>query len=71
MPDKRHPCGKSCIRCWRNKLKHGNKESKRLLKKMGIKIDDSYKNKKESSDLKRFQQRPWNYDFDEEQPNTY
>ena len=35
MPDKiyRKDCGKDCVRCWRNRLKHGNPESKRYLKK--------------------------------------
>lgn len=32
MPDKRM-CGKTCIRCWRNKLKHGNPISKKWMKK--------------------------------------
>lgn len=35
MPDKRYKrgCGRECLRCWRNKLKHGNK----LKKKKGEK----------------------------------
>jgi len=28
MPDKRRKDGKRCLRCWRNKLKHGNKLKK-------------------------------------------
>ena len=44
MPDKsyKHNCGKRCLRCWRNKLKHANKLknisnimlSKNLIKQM-------------------------------------
>ena len=37
MPDKRHPCNtKDCQRCWRNRLKHGNPETKRWLRKQHI-----------------------------------
>jgi hypothetical protein len=34
MPDKRFSrgCGTSCLRCWRNRLKHGNKEAKAFMK---------------------------------------
>jgi hypothetical protein len=32
MPDKRTPCGNTCIRCWRNRLKHGNEKAKAYLK---------------------------------------
>ena len=28
MPDRRRPCGKDCLRCWRNKLKHGCPKAK-------------------------------------------
>ncbi len=36
MPDKIYKrCGKDCVRCWRNKLKHANPESKKYIKKMG------------------------------------
>lgn len=36
MPDKRHSrgCGKSCIRCWHNKLNHGSKLKKKMFPKM-------------------------------------
>ena len=35
MPEKsRVPgCGKSCVRCWRNKLKYGNKLKKKKFSK--------------------------------------
>lgn len=35
MPEKRYKkgCGPSCIGCWRNRLKHGNPQSKAYLKK--------------------------------------
>ncbi len=35
MPEKRYKkgCGPSCIKCWVNNLKHGNKEVKEYLKK--------------------------------------
>jgi hypothetical protein len=33
MPDKFTPCGSGCLRCWQNRLKHGNKESKAYLAK--------------------------------------
>jgi len=40
MPDKRHTCGKLCIRCWRNRLKHGNKQAKAFMKKINKRIDE-------------------------------
>jgi hypothetical protein len=35
MPDKNYKpgCGKTCVRCWRNKLKHGSKQAKAYLTK--------------------------------------
>ena len=33
MPDKRRACGNGCLRCWQNKMKHGNPESKKWLAK--------------------------------------
>ena len=27
MPDKRRKCGNNCLRCWRNKMKHANKNT--------------------------------------------
>lgn len=35
MPDKiyKKGCGPGCVGCWRNRLKHGNPETKRYLKK--------------------------------------
>jgi hypothetical protein len=39
MVDKRRACGGTCLRCWRNKLKHGSKEAKAWLKKNGQKIE--------------------------------
>jgi hypothetical protein len=35
MPDKRYKrgCGPSCVRCWINRLKHGNAASKAYLKR--------------------------------------
>ena len=37
MPDKINSrCGGSCIRCWRNKLKHGNKLKKKNFPKQNI-----------------------------------
>jgi hypothetical protein len=41
MPDKRTPCGGTCIKCWVNRLKHGNKQSKAYLKKLGKLVDPS------------------------------
>jgi len=33
MPDKRYKkgCGPECLRCWRNKLKHGNPQAKKFI----------------------------------------
>ena len=37
MPDKKNSrCGKGCIRCWKNKLKHGNKLKKKNFPKQNI-----------------------------------
>ncbi len=43
MPDKhfhsgnnKKGCGKSCVRCWRNKLKHGNKLKKKNFPKQNV-----------------------------------
>lgn len=38
MPDKNYlpNCGKDCTRCWRNKLKHGNKLKKKQFPKQNI-----------------------------------
>ncbi len=38
MPEKRfvRGCGPSCIRCWKNNLKHGSPEAKAWLKKNEI-----------------------------------
>ena len=35
MPEKRHAkgCGKTCIRCWVNRQKHGNKLKKKFFPK--------------------------------------
>ena len=43
MPDKfcRKGCGSSCLRCWRNKLKHASPETKRYMKKHTITSIDS------------------------------
>lgn len=37
MPDKYHKqgCGRTCLRCWENKLKHGN-PTKKFMKKHTI-----------------------------------
>jgi uncharacterized lipoprotein YehR (DUF1307 family) len=32
MPDKFRMCDNQCLRCWRNRLKHGNPETKKYLK---------------------------------------
>lgn len=36
MPDKRYSkgCGKKCIRCWENRLNHGNKLKKKKYPKL-------------------------------------
>ena len=38
MPEKRYVrgCGKSCIRCWVNNLKHGNKLKKKQFPKQNF-----------------------------------
>ena len=38
MPEKRRVkgCGKSCIRCWANNLKHGNKLKKKQFPKQNV-----------------------------------
>lgn len=38
MPDKNthRGCGNSCLRCWRNQLKHANKHTKAYMKKHNI-----------------------------------
>ena len=38
MPEKRYErgCGNQCVRCWRNKLKHGNKLKKKQFPKQNI-----------------------------------
>jgi len=36
MPDKRKVCGSGCLRCWQNRLKHANPETKKYMKKHGI-----------------------------------
>jgi hypothetical protein len=38
MPEKRRcrGCGKNCIRCWRNNLKHGNKLKIKKFKKQNV-----------------------------------
>lgn len=36
MPDKRRPCGKGCIRCWQNRLKHANPHAKKYIIKNAI-----------------------------------
>ena len=38
MPDKNYlpNCGKGCIRCWKNKLKHANKLKKKQFPKQNI-----------------------------------
>jgi len=40
MPDKFPKCCSTCIRCWRNRLKHGNPQVKKFLKKNNIKSID-------------------------------
>lgn len=36
MPDKRTPCGKECVRCWQNRLRHGNKTAKQFIAKNSL-----------------------------------
>ena len=38
MPDKiyKRGCGGTCLRCWRNKLKHASPETKKYMKKNSI-----------------------------------
>ena len=38
MPDKiyKHGCGSECLKCWRNKLKYANPETKRYFKKHNV-----------------------------------
>lgn len=46
MPDKfPSKCGSTCIRCWRNRLKHANPQVKKFLIKNNIKsIDKAFNN---------------------------
>ena len=50
MPDKNYSsqnhkkgCGKDCIRCWKNKLKHGNKLKKKCFPKLFEEISPNEK----------------------------
>src|SRR3989338_4523642 len=38
MPEKRYRrgCGAGCLRCWQNRLKHANPETKKYMKKYGM-----------------------------------
>ena len=44
MPDKhfKKGCGTTCIRCWRNKLKHANPQTKRWLAKNNKTLQSCY-----------------------------
>jgi len=56
MPDKNHKkgCGTDCIRCWRNKLKHGNKLKKKNFPKLFMKDETGamYRLKEEETNEK-------------------
>ena len=45
MPDINYKkgCGKGCIRCWKNKLKHGNKLKKKFFPKLFMKEESKDK----------------------------
>ncbi len=49
MPDKRYVkgCGKSCVRCWTNRLKHGSKLKKKCFPKHFKENNDEKKEKEE------------------------
>lgn len=46
MPDKwrKRGCGKSCIQCWKNKLKHAVHKSKNVKNDVEIDIEKEIKN---------------------------
>jgi len=60
MPDKncKKGCGTSCLRCWRNKLKHANPETKAYIKKhkieLGVEGSDDYDKAREEYNQKKF-----------------
>jgi hypothetical protein len=62
MPDKncKPGCGNTCLRCWRNKLKHANPQAKAYMRKHKINFDFSvdglrdYQIVNEENDKKKF-----------------
>ena len=55
MPDKRYKkgCGKNCIACWQNKLKHGNKLKKKNFPKKFKEVEE-ITNEVYENDLEEF-----------------
>lgn len=55
MPDKRYKkgCGKSCVRCWINKLEHGNKLKKKNFPKKFKEVEEII-NEVYENDLEEF-----------------
>ena len=60
MPDKncKPGCGNTCLRCWRNKLKHANSQVKAYIKKHKIELfvdgSDDYDKAREEYNNKKF-----------------
>lgn len=60
MPDKncKLGCGNTCLRCWRNKLKHANPQIKAYIKKHKIELcvdgSDGYDKAREEYNNKKF-----------------
>lgn len=60
MPDKncKPGCGNTCLRCWRNKLKHANPQVKAYIKKNKIELfvdgSDDYDKAREEYNNKKF-----------------
>jgi hypothetical protein len=55
MPDKRYKkgCGKNCVKCWINKLEHGNKLKKKNFPKK-FKEEEEINNEVYENDLEEF-----------------
>ena len=59
MPDKNYKpgCGKHCVQCWQNKLKHANPETKKFLKKINTPGADSIQNYVDNDERPKKRQR--------------
>jgi hypothetical protein len=67
MPDKRKPCGKNCLRCWRNKLKHANPQSKAYLIKLNNKSNSNTEPINETDIESTNKADPWEITGEEKQ----